>query len=46
MNFFLDLEVEDAVLDAITFANDGGGKDNITVLMVELTADDESEAFG
>lgn len=40
MNFFRELEVEDAVLAAINFANDRGGKDNITVLAVELTPGD------
>jgi len=41
MRYFLDMEVEDAVLEAIKFANDRGGKDNITALMVELVDDDE-----
>lgn len=36
MAYFLDLEVEDSVLEAIRFANESGGKDNITVLTVEL----------
>jgi serine/threonine protein phosphatase PrpC len=38
MRYFLDLEVEDAVLESIRFANAKGGKDNITTLLVELTA--------
>ncbi len=37
MRYFLDLEVEDAVLESIRFANAKGGKDNITTLLVELT---------
>lgn len=37
MRYFLELDVEDAVLEAIRFANSQGGKDNITALMVELT---------
>jgi serine/threonine protein phosphatase PrpC len=36
MQYFLDLEVEDAVLESIRFANAKGGKDNITTLLVEL----------
>jgi protein phosphatase len=40
MAYFLDLEVEDGVLEAIRFANESGGKDNITVLTVELEADE------
>ncbi len=36
MRYFLDLEVEDAVLESIRFANAKGGKDNITTLLVEL----------
>ncbi|MCH9686161.1 MAG: protein phosphatase, partial [Deltaproteobacteria bacterium] len=40
MRYFLDMEVEDAVLEAIRFANAKGGKDNITALMVELLEDD------
>ena len=39
MAYFLDLEVEDSVLEAIRFANESGGKDNITVLTVELEED-------
>ena len=39
MAYFLDLEVEDSVLEAIRFANESGGKDNITVLTVELEQD-------
>jgi protein phosphatase len=35
MRFMLDLPVEDAVLEAIRFANAKGGKDNVTALMVE-----------
>jgi serine/threonine protein phosphatase PrpC len=31
------MEVEDAVLESIRFANSRGGKDNITALMIELT---------
>lgn len=41
MRWFLEMEVEDAVLEAIRFANSKGGKDNITALMVELRADEE-----
>ena len=41
MNYFLDMEVEDAVLEAIRFANAKGGKDNITSLMVELGEGDD-----
>jgi serine/threonine protein phosphatase PrpC len=36
MSYLLDMEVEEAVVEAIRYANDAGGKDNITVLMVEL----------
>jgi protein phosphatase len=32
----LDLEIEDGVMEAIRFANDSGGSDNITALIVEL----------
>ncbi|MEM6290779.1 MAG: protein phosphatase 2C domain-containing protein [Myxococcota bacterium] len=39
MEFFRDMDVEDAVLEAVRFANDCGGKDNITVLAVELHGD-------
>ena len=41
MRYFLDMEVEDAVLEAIRFANAKGGKDNITALMVELGDDED-----
>jgi serine/threonine protein phosphatase PrpC len=37
MDFFREMDVEDAVLEAIRFANESGGKDNITVLAVELS---------
>jgi serine/threonine protein phosphatase PrpC len=36
MSYLLDMDVEEAVVEAIRYANDAGGKDNITVLMVEL----------
>ena len=36
MAFFRDMDVEDAVLKAVRFANDCGGKDNITVLAIEF----------
>lgn len=39
MAFFREMDIEDAVLEAIRFANEAGGKDNITVLGVELTDD-------
>jgi protein phosphatase len=39
MQFFKDMDVEDAVLEAIRFANESGGKDNITVLAVEVGPD-------
>ena len=41
MRYFLEMEVEDAVLEAIRFANAKGGKDNITALMVELSEGDD-----
>lgn len=41
MRYFLDMEVEDAVLEAIRFANAKGGRDNITALMVELESEEE-----
>lgn len=41
MRYFLDMEVEDAVLEAIKFANAQGGKDNITALVVELFDEEE-----
>jgi len=37
MDFFREMDVEDAVLEAIRFANESGGKDNLTVLAVELS---------
>jgi serine/threonine protein phosphatase PrpC len=40
MSYLLDMDVEEAVVEAIRFANDAGGKDNITVLMVELQPDE------
>ena len=40
MMYFRQLDVEEAVLEAIQFANDRGGKDNITVMMVELLGDE------
>lgn len=40
MRYFREMEVEEAVLEAIRFANEKGGKDNITALMVELLADE------
>jgi serine/threonine protein phosphatase PrpC len=40
MDFFREMDVEDAVLEAIRFANESGGKDNITVLGVELVDDE------
>jgi protein phosphatase len=40
MDFFREMDVEDAVLEAIRFANESGGKDNITVLGVELVEDE------
>src|SRR5690606_17706001 len=36
MRYFIDLDVEEAVLEAIRFANAKGGRDNITAMMVEL----------
>lgn len=39
MAYFRELDVEEAVLEAIRFANARGGKDNITAMMVELTPD-------
>jgi protein phosphatase len=39
MRYFIDLDVEDAVLEAIRFANGRGGRDNITAMMIELTPD-------
>lgn len=36
MAYFRDMDVEEAVLEAIRFANAKGGKDNITAMMVEL----------
>lgn len=39
MRYFLDMDVEDAVLRAVAFANDQGGSDNITALMIELLED-------
>jgi protein phosphatase len=39
MAFFRDMDVEDATLEAVRFANDCGGKDNITVLTIELGDD-------
>jgi serine/threonine protein phosphatase PrpC len=39
MAYLLDHDVEDAVLEAIRFANESGGKDNITVLAIELLPD-------
>jgi protein phosphatase len=39
MDFFREMDVEDAVVEAIRFANDSGGKDNITVLAVEFSED-------
>jgi protein phosphatase len=36
MRFMLDLPVEDAVIEAIRFANAKGGKDNVTALMIEV----------
>lgn len=40
LQYFLEMEVEDAVLEAIQFANSRGGKDNITAMMIELLEDD------
>lgn len=36
MRYFIELDVEEAVLEAIRFANAKGGRDNITAMMVEL----------
>jgi serine/threonine protein phosphatase PrpC len=41
LQYFLEMEIEEAVLEAIQFANDEGGKDNITAMMIELLEDDE-----
>lgn len=39
MQFFVDADVDDAVQEAIRFANAKGGRDNITALVVELSED-------
>lgn len=39
MSYFREMDVEEAVLEAIAFANDKGGKDNITAMMIELVED-------
>jgi protein phosphatase len=44
LGYFLEMEVEDAVLEAIRFANAKGGKDNITAMMVELTDEEDASA--
>jgi serine/threonine protein phosphatase PrpC len=40
LRYFLEMEVEDAVLEAVDFANEQGGKDNITAMMIELLDDE------
>jgi len=39
MKYFCEMDVEDAVLEAIRFANAKGGRDNITAMMIELGDD-------
>jgi protein phosphatase len=39
MQYLKEMDVEEAVLEAIRFANSRGGKDNITALMIELLED-------